>query len=294
MAWRFYTKDGAEKKTPTSVVNPTAKITGSGTAFTYNSFVKNTALTTAEIDTDSMADTSNSRLVIKHSGKYLVTGSYAVSATDATGVRLGVYKNGADVGLRAGSGAQQFDAGWTPNIVGVLDLVAGDYLELYYYSNGTPGTFTLGTSLSATKVDGAVVSYVGVPGSLIGQELAYVESTTTYAPATGVLTQTIVTPSLSFDGSTAVWVEYESPHVVVVPNVTYTLTVDGTEQGHLTDMTGSFNAPLRLARRFTPPSGSHTIGVSIIGSAGGTVTDNAGVGGVGNAFPRILRVTRAG
>ena len=131
------------------------------TGFSLNTFTKIT-LQNEIYDTDNGFSDSRFTIPSGKDGKYLITFSGALqTSSDYEQARLAVYKNNGIVEniesrivtagnyLKTGS-SQRFSG------AGILDLSAGDYIELYglIAGGGTPQFNTPTMSLSATKLIG--------------------------------------------------------------------------------------------------------------------------------------------
>jgi len=164
----------------------------------------------------------------------------------------------------------------------------------YTPTNWVEGVTTLGPT-NMNKIETALAA---APGS----ELAYVEFTadvsvvaTTAAGATTIVTAAAVT----FDGSTAVWVEFqaarvETSSVTAIPSI-IDLWDGASDLGILGSVLNATNAiatPFSRARRLTPSSGSHTFSVRGWQPSGGPYVIRAGAGGAGVNLPGHIRITR--
>jgi len=98
------------------------------------SFTKIT-LDTVAFDVQGEADTTNSRITFTKDGKYLVIGQvrHSLSTTVTDQIIAAVYKNGADVTPCIWNVISAETIYPTPNAAGLIDVVAGDYIELYTY-----------------------------------------------------------------------------------------------------------------------------------------------------------------
>jgi hypothetical protein len=103
-------------------------------------------------------------------------------------------------------------------------------------------------------------------------ELAYAEFTAD-VPVTATTqpaAQTVVTaPAVTFDGLTAVWVEFQAPRVDAGPGSVTVLDlwdgstdlgILGSVRGVVSDFVG---APVNRSRRLTPTAGAHTFSVRV-------------------------------
>jgi hypothetical protein len=135
-----------------------------------------------------------------------------------------------------------------------------------------------------------------------GYELDYAEFTsavnitaTTEATADTVVTGNAVT----YDGSTAVLVEFFAPHAAptatAAKNVLFWLYDGSSSIGALgaitTPATGTLQVPISVRRKLTPSNASHTYSIRCsVNTATGVVT--AGAGGAGAYFPGFIRITK--
>lgn len=316
MAWKFFTSTGAEKRVPASVVNPMAKVYGaSGTPNVPNNAWQQLtaafALNGTEYDTDGIWDGSG-KMVIQHAGKYRITASVSF-ANNTTGWRyVTITKNSTSVtspAQVAEAGVGEASAATTQELTATVDIncVAGDYFCAHTWQNSGAGlNLNQGVmvNFSVTKIDGAVVSYVGVPGSLVGQELAYNEytSTVTANAVAEASALTVVTASaVTFDGVTPVNIEFFSPSIVWGGTVTGGIDLyDGsTNIGRLFDasiVTGTASGATGggvFRRRLTPTAGSHTYSARIWNTVASNFLAGGGVGGANTMLPGHIRITRA-
>lgn len=318
MAWKFFAASGAEKRAPSSVVNPAVR---AGSAVAQN--IPNTgpqiiALEIEDYDTDTMHDTvtNNSRVTIQHAGTYSFNGRVSFNGNTTGSVRqLQLLKNGATV---VAEGRTLPSTATTICFVeATLACNVGDYFELRCAQDSTANPLALvGANvayqpyLEATKVDGAVVSYVGVPGSLVGQELAYAQITSNFNitdTAEGTGTAIITAPSITLDGTTVIEVEVFSP-LVVLPvaaagtgTLIFTLWDNGVELSRIAQFvnpgaSAAEQVPLRTIFRVTPSAGAHVYKVSGYTSTttgGPALVAGTGSGGAGSYVPSFIRVKRA-
>ena len=133
---------------------------------TTSTSISNSALTkvpfnTATIDTDSATDTSNNRFTVPSGkgGKYLISygiGAGADSHTNLYRIFTQLYKNGSNSLLLAAVADPRNNYGFAFSVVasGVVDLSAGDYIEIYAYnsSGNTAGLNTDRTYFSGFRI----------------------------------------------------------------------------------------------------------------------------------------------
>lgn len=311
MPWKFFTKDGAEKRIPTSIVNPMVKAYSTAATSIPNTTLTVIPLEVEEYDTDGMHDTAanNSRITIKHAGTYLFVASISW-ASNATGLREILFRKNGVATYFGESILGAVSGSFTSATVSTtLVLNAGDYIELIGYQN-SGGSLALGISagyaawMSATKIDGAVVSYVGVPGSLVGQEIGYSERTsgfTASASSAATAADMGMSITLTADGVTPYMLEFWAAWVDTSAALGAYTAVHFAENGtRLADWdvivrapaAAMTSAPIIARKRIVPTAGSHTYTMRAW-SSGGTGTINAGPGGVGNPPPMFMRITRA-
>jgi hypothetical protein len=133
-----------------------------------------------------------------------------------------------------------------------------------------------------------------------GQEIAYQEFTSavTLAGTTeATATQLVNASSITADGSTPIYVEFEAPYVdqVGTQRALFALYQDGASIGLLSNELPAGGGAggvthVRLARRFLPLSGAHVYGIRGFSTLGTSVV-GAGVGGSGNYMPGFIRIT---
>jgi hypothetical protein len=304
--WKFFNASGQERAArPAMVVNPMARLLQSTLqAIAANSVETQIANLAVDFDTDSMV--SGNTLVIQHAGKYIIVGSTDGVTNGNWITRIKV--NGV---LKAEGSTEGASGGYNTAAATVtLNLSAGDVITLWAQQSdsSTHNTVPGNTYLEASKVDGALVSYVEVPSKLVGQELAYVERTTDYnSTATSEATAETVlqAPAFTADGSMKVSIEVWSPKVVPsggYVNVYITLweSVNGgsnyTAIGYapvtVSGATTILIPPFEYKRQRTPAAGSIVYKVTMhTPSVGGTFA--AGTGASGTPAPAFLRITRA-
>lgn len=158
----------------------------------------------------------------------------------------------------------------------------------------TAAKLTKGAAGTVPTAGASTLAYAFPPG----HEFDYVEFTgnvsvtaTTEAAANPVVTGGAVT----YDGSTAVMIEFFSPQVLPVSATVSTnfFLYDGASSiGEIGLCRFSAFAPVRLSRRITPSNAAHTYSIrATVGSGTGSV--GAGAGGVGNSMPGYIRITKA-
>ena len=91
---------------------------------------------TEEYDTDSAFATSKFTVPAGEAAKYFIYSKIQQDCTANTHLRLGIYKNGAEIG-RTFTGEADNDefTSWS----GAIDLSATDYIEIYIYQNASGG-----------------------------------------------------------------------------------------------------------------------------------------------------------
>src|SRR6185369_6769312 len=137
-----------------------------------------------------------------------------------------------------------------------------------------------------------------------GYEFDYVEITSPVVPTatTEATANTVVTANaVSFDGSTAVIIEFMSQDVRPRNDAAGYIILwlyDGSSSiGQIAFVrmvgTGNQEVPVRVARRLTPSNASHTYSIRASVSGGTTAQVDAGAGGAGNSAPAFIRITKA-
>jgi hypothetical protein len=180
-------------------------------------------------------------------------------------------------------------------------------LSLPVFDEGVnKGTATAGINLVGTYAAGTVTGGTAIFTFTLppGHEFDYVEKTSsTSITATSEATaDTVVTGSaVTYDGSTAVMVEFFSPSVrpatdaVADRSVNVTLYDGAASIGiwgqTITPAQNDDNKPFHLVRRLTPSGAAHTYSVRAYVS-GGTGTISGGTGGVTAAMPAFIRITK--
>jgi len=135
------------------------------------------------------------------------------------------------------------------------------------------------------------------------RELAYVEITANKSITAGAMAAgdlVVAAPALTFDGSTAIVIEFFTPAVVPAQVVAGTIQLflsesPGTTLGTLAIVSnpaaGQFYVPVHAVRRLTPAAGSHSYVIGGFQQLGnGTVAAGAGAAG---SMPAFIRISRA-
>jgi len=152
---------GTLNKDGVSVTNTPAFYMKTSSTSISNSSLTKVPFNTATIDTDSATDTSNNRFTVPSGkgGKYLISygiGAGADSHTNLYRIFTQLYKNGSNSTLLAAVADPRNNYGFAFSVVasGVLDLSAGDYLEVYAYnsSGNTAGLNTDRTYFSGHRL----------------------------------------------------------------------------------------------------------------------------------------------
>lgn len=147
---------------------------------TNNSAVKIAFNSVASPGYDSVAafDTTNNRYDIKSSGKYKITASINVINTNVLNSRylLMVYKNGSEI-LRGSEITPAAGTYFSLAANGELNLIAGDYLELFIYGVGNNSASTYGIGGLATE-SYFMVSKLASPAAIASGEKVAARYTT--------------------------------------------------------------------------------------------------------------------
>ena len=135
-----------------------------------------------------------------------------------------------------------------------------------------------------------------------GFELAYAQSTSAVnvIQGTEATAQNCATaPALTFDGATAVLIEFYAelarPAASAAASLTFWLYDGSSSVGAVAAFSnpsaGTFNTPVYILRRLTPSAGSHTYGIRASVSVA-TALVHAGSGGAGQDAPMFIRISR--
>lgn len=144
------------------------------------------------------------------------------------------------------------------------------------------------------------------PASVPGAELDYVEITSPVnvtATAEGSATSVVTGNAVTYDGSTAVYIEFEC--VALRPDLSGNAIVklclfeDGSSLGTIatvaqpatTSPTVGVRAPVHRRVKKTPSNASHTYSIRGFTNTGTAVVD-AGAAGSGNLWPAYIRISR--
>jgi hypothetical protein len=166
----------------------------------------------------------------------------------------------------------------------------------------TVARVAVGTDGQVLTADAAQAT--GVKWAAGSSELGYVERTTdlNVTATTDATAQTFITlPAISFDGATAIYLEFfcysgVTP-TVAAQSILFTLWEDATDLGRIarvaTASAAATQAPALARRKLTPAAGSRTYSVRVwAASATGPPQALAGPGGAGAGVPAYLRAIR--
>ncbi|HKY67413.1 MAG TPA: hypothetical protein VJM49_13620 [Acidimicrobiales bacterium] len=137
----------------------------------------------------------------------------------------------------------------------------------------------------------------------VPRELAYAQVTASKTVTAGAEVSAdpvVLAPSVTFDGSTVVLIEFFTPAVAPAiaanANVMLFLYQDGASIGRMAAVVNpaaaNMYAPVYAVRRMTPTAGAHQYTFAAI-VAGGNGTVVAGPGGVGQYMPAFIRISKA-
>ena len=109
---------------------------------------------TEEYDTDSAFASSKFTVPSGKAGKYFIYSKVQQDCTDNTHLRIGVYKNGSEIG-RTFTGLANNDefTSWS----GAIDLSVADYIEIYIFQNNDSG----GASRDVRTSGSLIYTYFG-------------------------------------------------------------------------------------------------------------------------------------
>lgn len=127
-------------------------IGGPNQAIPFNVYTKATWNSVVYDDLGEM-DTVNSRFVASVDGRYLVTAwvSEETSSNPVAARELAIIKNGTTGYQLAQTYSHVFLPGYTQNVEQIVDMLAGDYIEIWFRISGGNGN---GTALFATPTGG--------------------------------------------------------------------------------------------------------------------------------------------
>lgn len=152
----------------------------------------------------------------------------------------------------------------------------------------------LGQYLRATN--STTVSYEYPPGYEYDYAEFTSDKTTTATTAAGAAT-VIAGGAVTYDGATAVWVEFFAPYGINISGQLLNIELyDGASAvGTICSLgaAGVTDGPLVGRRRLTPSAASHTYTIKAWNSGAGTGTVKAGAGGAGVLYPGYIRITKA-
>jgi hypothetical protein len=305
--WKFFTKDAAEKQqlaAPPTVINPMAKIQANAVQSMSTGTVQALSLPVVVYDTDGMTSVS-SKITIQHAGKYLLEAYMAWVASTAGNQRQVWFQvNGA--ALVIGKQSAPFNAtgaGQQPRAVTstVVALNVGDTVEAVSFQDSGAAlnsAYNAGADvpeLSVTKIDGAIVNYVGIPGNLVGQLLdRATNSTGTTVTATTVAAADVVCTGhpITLDGVTQIEISFSTYALLKGTSYIHIGVYDGATQiGEIIHSLVTVANPGFGRMIVTPSAGVHTYSIrAYVDGGSGNVFAQAG--GSGLAVPNEMLVRR--
>lgn len=192
----------------------------------------------------------------------------------------------------SGAGSVATDAIWDA----AGDLVQGT-------GSNTAARLALGAAGTVVRSTGSTNAYAYPPGYEFNRVEITAQVTVT-GTAEGSETTIVTGGSVSYDGSTAVDIEFCASRVTLAAGAVdrpaiFTLYEDSTALGRLCTLTSpvatqTFRFPIFARFRRTPTAGSHTYTVKAWkNNSGDTFTVDAGLGGSGANMPVYVRVVKA-
>lgn len=164
-------------------------------------------------------------------------------------------------------------------------------------------------NLAASIVNADISGSAAIAGSKLatglsgppGSQVAYAEVTTNQTTTQTVqasATQILSSGAVTYDGSTAVWVEFfcgSVYHSVANNVVVFDLWQDTTDMTLTRGVSPLTNQGphVLLRKKVTPASGSHTFTIRMWLAAAGTGNADAGSGSAGGDPPMYIRITKA-
>lgn len=158
----------------------------------------------------------------------------------------------------------------------------------------------LGSALAGQFLGGTPnnVTWAFPPGHIYGYTQIVTNATST-ATSSATATAAITGGALTFDGSTAIWVEVFTPimtHTAATTTVVIELYDGATDVAQLAELTipSNNNGAQMIGKiKLTPSAASHTYSARVWSSGAGTATMFAGAGSAAAAAPAYLLVTQA-
>lgn len=163
----------------------------------------------------------------------------------------------------------------------------------------TAAKLTKGAAGTVPTAGASTLAYAYPPG----YEFSYVEYTSSVSvthTTEGTSDTVVASAAVTYDGSTAVIIEFFSPGIAIQATaaayVAVLLYEDSTCLGWLafprTPAAAANGFPTLARRKLTPSNASHTYTIKAMTSSG-TSTVNAGAGGSGNFTPGYIRIIKA-
>lgn len=143
---------------------------------------------------------------------------------------------------------------------------------------------------------GTTISYSYPPGYDFSSYTEFVADKSVTATTSGTADTVVTAPAVTFDGSTAVFVEFHAVAVKIgTSNIKLELFDGATSLGLIvnTSTGGTSGVPVFARRKLTPSAAAHTYSVKAYVDGGtGTVYAAAG-GSAGTNMPGYIRITKA-
>lgn len=202
-----------------------------------NTWTKVTWASTPSFDKNGMWDSANNRLLIKQSGEFNIKASLLYLANATGGRHIAIYKNGVSISENR-SGIASGTVGQSVSHSDILQLIAGDYLEIYTFQS-SGGNLDIGSSSSENIW---TIERISGPSQISASESVsarYTQNTNQSIPNSS--TTTVVYPIKVWDShnaynsSTGVFTTPSSGEYLITASVGFNINTAGVRELYILD-----------------------------------------------------------